>query len=432
MRCEGTGRKGEVLWRTWFDEPSWPGAEPWAAIAAPNASRLESWFGEKQCPLRRTNGLDPSKVHGLDPAENFSGLWWPAAHRVYNSPSACTFVCVHDSGKCCGRFQNPKTTRTRRAVLPLRATVLSYTSEIGYAGKMDGLERLDQFDLGKHGDRHEREFWPLLSSRFPSYESLWRQLIVPLTQRIDPKGAGSPDTWIRPRPGIPEKYETVSMAHYSVFYFLGRAVKRFKQEETALEYPEDVFFLLDSVGDNFKHFRRAMNDLGADCGRPVFKAPLDQVPPFKEISDYRDTFLHNTVIGLGVEGGKTYIPKWNPEKAVSPLERAKRSWSAAEQLSRGDLVSTSDLLERLIQDVCRTLEGSWQQALAAVRSQPFQQKMMKITRLADYLPLEVPAARLEWGQPSGGFSSLGSNTTFAVYPASGNYSAKRSEPGDNG
>ena len=46
---------------------------------------------------------------------------------------------------------------------------------------MDGLDRLDEYFLGSHGDRHEREFWPLLSNRFPSYEILWRRLIVPLT-----------------------------------------------------------------------------------------------------------------------------------------------------------------------------------------------------------------------------------------------------------
>src|ERR1039458_5382328 len=35
----------------------------------------------------------------------------------------------------------------------------------------------------------------------------------------------------------PERYEKASMAHYSVFYFLGRAAKRFAQEETAHDQP---------------------------------------------------------------------------------------------------------------------------------------------------------------------------------------------------
>jgi hypothetical protein len=189
---------------------------------------------------------------------------------------------------------------------------------------MDGLDQLDQFDLGEHGDRHERNVWPLLSNRFPSYEILWRRLIVPLTCRIDPKMAASPEQWIRLRPGVPPKYEQASMAHYSVFYFLGRAVKRRAEEKTALEYPEDVLFLLDSVGDNFKTFRRAMNELAADCGHTVFKSSGDEVSPFREISAYRDIFLHNTVMGRGVGVEKTYIPKWSADKTASPLERAKR------------------------------------------------------------------------------------------------------------
>jgi hypothetical protein len=143
---------------------------------------------------------------------------------------------------------------------------------------MDGLDRLDLFRLVAHGDRHEREFWPLLSNRFPSYELLWRRLIVPLTCRIDPKMAASPEQWIRLRPGIPDGYERTSMAHYSVFYFLGRAVKRCAEEKTVLEYPEDVLFLLDSVGDNLALFLQAMNRLGADCGSKVFNASVDQFP----------------------------------------------------------------------------------------------------------------------------------------------------------
>jgi hypothetical protein len=292
---------------------------------------------------------------------------------------------------------------------------------------MDGLDRLDQFDLGEHGDRHERDFWPLLSNRFPSYEILWRRLIVPLTCRIDPKMAAKPEQWIRLRPGIPPGYEQASMAHYSVFYFLGRAVKRRAEEKTALEYPEDVLFLLDSVGDNFKTFRRAMNDLAADCGHTIFKSPGDEGAPFREISAYRDIFLHNTVMGRGVGVEKTYIPKWSADKTASPLDRAKRSWRAAQQLPPGDMIGTDELLDRLIRDVCSTLESSWQTALTVVTSQPFEQKMVKVTGLADYLPLQRPAAPVEWVQPSGMFSSLGSNTTFAVPSASGDYSAKCTE-----
>jgi hypothetical protein len=296
---------------------------------------------------------------------------------------------------------------------------------------MDGLERLNHFDLGKHGDRHERDFWPLLSKQFPSYELLWRRLIVPLTCRIDSKIGAIPEKSIRLRSGIPQKYEQASMAHYSVFYFLGRAVKRCTEEKTALEYPEDVLFLLDSVGDNFQRFLRAMNELGADCGCKIFDASINQFPkgfdPFREISDYRDIFLHNTVIGRGIGVGKTYIPRWSADRSASPLERAKISWRAAEQLASNEMVGTDELLDRLIRDVFAILESSWQTALAVVMSQQFEKKMVQVTGLAGYLPIQGPAATVDRVGHSGVYLSLGSNSTFAVPWASGNYTANRTE-----
>jgi hypothetical protein len=188
---------------------------------------------------------------------------------------------------------------------------------------MEEQYRFEQFDLGKHGDRHEQEFWPLLCNGFPTYEILWRRLIVPLTNRIDQSVAPGSKEWIRLRPGIPDKYERASMTHYSAFYFLGRAEKRFREDARALEHPEDVLFLLHSAGENLKDFLEVMNALGADCGCNVFDPSISQFPkgydPFAEISDYRNAFLHNTVIGRGVGVGKIFVPRWNRDKLLSPL-----------------------------------------------------------------------------------------------------------------
>jgi hypothetical protein len=288
-----------------------------------------------------------------------------------------------------------------------------------------------------YGDRHDREFWPLLSNRFPSYEVFGRLLIVPLTNRIDQKVVYDPDKWIRFRPNIPERYEQTAMFHYSVFYFLGRAVNRLVSErKMAAEYPEDVLFLLDSVGDNFKQFRRAMDDLGSDCGCKVFGASVNskEPDPFTEISDYRDTFLHNAVIGRGIAVEQTYIPKWNADRSSSsPLEQAKKSWRTMERLSPDDLVRTNDLLERLIDDVCSTLETAWVRAIDVVKRPTFDQKMKKILGLSDRLPLAVCTVPAAWqGSGSGScITSLGSNTTFAVRPASGDHQTTPPERPEN-
>jgi hypothetical protein len=268
---------------------------------------------------------------------------------------------------------------------------------------MTDVPELNQLGLNllKHGDRSEREFWPLLAGRFPSYELLWQRLIVPLTHRIDPHASGDQKKWIRLRADVPNAYEETAMAHYSVFYFLGRAVKRISEDKTALNHPEDVIFLLDSVGDNLKSFLLKMNKLGGDSGRKVFDMDCSQFPkgffPFDKISNYRDILLHNAVIGRAVDVENTFLPKWAADKTKSPLERAKKSWYAAEQLKRDDWISTTELFNDLIEEVCQTLEKLWQRAIEVVSTKPFRNRMERVIRLADYSPISFvfPSATCE-------------------------------------
>jgi hypothetical protein len=128
-------------------------------------------------------------------------------------------------------------------------------------------------------------------------------------------------------------------------------------------------------------------------------------------------FLHYPAIGRGIGIGKTYIPKWHADKSLSPLERVKESWPAAEQLSFDELVATEDLLGRLISEVCTRLEEFWRLAIRVVNQSAFQEKMHRVIQLHDSrilnvrLPETGPAP-----SPSRSFSSLGSNTTFIVQP----------------
>jgi hypothetical protein len=102
------------------------------------------------------------------------------------------------------------------------------------------------------------------------------------------------------------------------------------------------------------------------------------------------------------------------------LERAKSSWRAAEQLSIDELVGTNDLFERLISEVCSTLEGLWKKALDVVTSEPFHQKMVSVTGLSECSPPTTFVQASEWVQPSGSFSSAG-NTAFSLPSASSDY-----------
>lgn len=260
---------------------------------------------------------------------------------------------------------------------------------------MDELAMVDVFDLRTQGDRHEREFWPLLCDRFPSYQTLWRRLVVPLTFRIDPSIPPDNPRWIRLRPEIPEEpYERLAMVHYSVFYFLGRAVQRLAALPM-IEYPEDILFLLDSAGDNCKCFMKSINDIAKDStGGPIFPAAsiaqfTKTAPPFDEISAYRDVLLHNAVIGRAEDVEGTYLPRWNRNSGQSPLARAKTSWRAAARLSGDDRISTRALLDRLTNEACVVLERYWQTVVTATQRGGFRSKILSVSQLKNYLPLRA-------------------------------------------
>jgi len=225
------------------------------------------------------------------------------------------------------------------------------------------LSRLDSIDLAIYGDGNERVMWELLRDRFPSYEVLWRWLIVPLTNRVDPHFTGRREDLIRFRKDIPKEseFEWMAMCHYSVFYFLARAVKRLRDDPESLAHPEDVFFLLHSVGDNFEEFRKALYKFSSYCGRTISDAVAPQYPKgfpvFHEISDYRNVLLHNPVIVRGKVEGKTLIPGWHV------LESSRKSWRVALELSETDLISTKDLFDRLLGELFNELEIYWKRII---------------------------------------------------------------------
>ncbi len=98
---------------------------------------------------------------------------------------------------------------------------------------------LESFTLEEHGDAREQKWWPLVKSGFPSYEVFWRFYVVPLTNRVDSRVSRSDPLWIRVRPPVPDFYLPMMMAHYSVFYCVGRASEHVSLHPR-IEYAEDV------------------------------------------------------------------------------------------------------------------------------------------------------------------------------------------------
>lgn len=287
---------------------------------------------------------------------------------------------------------------------------------------MTELDQLDQFNLTTHGDDRERQMWPLLSARFPSYERLWKRFVVPLTRRVDT--SATPSQWILLRPEVPAQYELAAMSNYSVFCFLAsRAVTRLTDDASVADHPEDIFFLLQSAVDNFELFRNGLRRIASDCGRSLFDGPAND---FGEMSAYRNAFLHNPLVIRRIDAGSnTYVPKWEAGPS-SALERTKQSWRRGADLPDHQWVDTRTLVERLVNQTCSTLDTGWQSAVDFVRSEAFQQKLTDVTGLRKHLPISAPAVTSnyiftsEFTQPSGSISvALGSNATQVIPPASG-------------
>src|SRR6267143_1825515 len=126
-------------------------------------------------------------------------------------------------------------------------------------------ENLERFSLSSHGDNREKPWAKYLLPEFPGYEVFWRRYVVPLTNRIDPQVSQSnnPNLWIRLRESVSSRHERMVMHHYSVFYYLARAMERIRMEQSA-ELPEDIFSLLDACGDNVNAFFNSIREILRD------------------------------------------------------------------------------------------------------------------------------------------------------------------------
>lgn len=243
----------------------------------------------------------------------------------------------------------------------------------------DGLEK---YSLALHGDRWEREWWGLAKDDFPAYEVFWRRYVVPLTNRVCGPTVPEPQ-WIRIRFDISSTLEEMTMFHYSVFYFLARAVDRTTKQPI---FPEDVFALLCASGENALAFFREIGKILRDFGRkpPEFPSQMNQLGPFEEVEKYRNVLLHNPVLGHALERGSAMLPK--PEM----LDKVKCSWRAVAALNPSDFVDSHQLYARLISEIGEFLEVKWRQIISALDALRDTEKFKKKWRLEKLLPVSPP------------------------------------------
>lgn len=243
----------------------------------------------------------------------------------------------------------------------------------------DGLEK---FWLALHGDNWEREWWGLVKDGFPGYEVFWRRYVVPLTNRVCDPMVPEPE-WIRIRPDISDTLERMTMFHYSVFYFLARAVDRTTQQPI---FPEDVFALLYASGENALEFFREIVKILRDFDRELPELPLQEnrLGPFNEVKKYRDVLLHNAVLGHALEGGSAMLPK------PQIVDEVMFSWRAVAALEPSEFVDSHQLYARLISEIKEFLELKWRQIISALDALRDTEQFKRQWRLQKLLP--VPAS----------------------------------------
>lgn len=276
---------------------------------------------------------------------------------------------------------------------------------------------LDNFNLISHGDRREQEWGSLVLQRFPAYETFWRRYIVPLTNRIDPDSSFSRDrdSWIRLRDKVRSACEKMAMHNYSVFYYLARATTRIHSGQG--EFPEDIFSLLDACGDNALAFCKTVRAILDDFGAFVDFLPKQKDElcsarelskdkifrgGFVEVQEYRDTILHNPVLGRGIQVSREFLPK------REFLEKVRLSWREAACLKPEELVDSEQLFSRLLDETSMFLQETWGRLICELDAVRVTDKFKKQWTLDErFLPIAAPQVVASTTQPftiSGGHS----------------------------
>jgi hypothetical protein len=310
---------------------------------------------------------------------------------------------------------------------------------------MGDYDNLDKFTLAKHGDRWEQRWAALLQPHFPAYEVFWRRYIVPLTNRIDPSISTpqNADFWIRLRDPVRDVQEQLAMSHFSVFYYLARATARI-HEETAIECPEDIFALLDACGDNVRAFFKSIRKVLEDFGYSIDFLPFQKKEmctqkdlaklarfrgAFVEVEAYRDTILHNPVLGriVGDSGERL------PERQY--LKQVQKSWKTVENLPANAFVDTTELFSRLHGEITAFLQEKWTRIIEELDGVREQNKFKQQWSLEErFLPIRDPEAQPSTFQAFAAsgttFTSASSTATLLVNHPKGRSSSKQGSEGE--
>jgi hypothetical protein len=256
---------------------------------------------------------------------------------------------------------------------------------------MSGSEKLESFNLLDHGDRHERERWPLVRDRFGNYEIFWRRYVVPLTNRVCGLPVPDDTSWIRVRNDIPPEWEKIAVCHYSVFYHLSRAAER-RIEQTKLEpgkptHPEDAISLLQTCCENVSDFYDALRAVNGAAVNYLPRQLPNAFPLFfRKIDVYRNLLIHNPVLGRGEKDGETLLPRLpdDPKGFDAWKNRFRFSWRAVEILDAENLISAQVLLKALEDELARYFDQAWARIIDSLKSRNLHESLKSVLKVPDF------------------------------------------------
>ena len=132
--------------------------------------------------------------------------------------------------------------------------------------KKNLLNTIANLHLATDGDPQEQRDWPIVNEHFPNYERFWRDLVVPMTTRIEIP-VGSPGRHKR-RAGVADDLWRVSYLNYSLFLHLTQASDHLPLPMNSSF--NDFYAHLGSVCDLAEDFLLAVHVLVSKCrNQPV-------------------------------------------------------------------------------------------------------------------------------------------------------------------
>jgi hypothetical protein len=170
---------------------------------------------------------------------------------------------------------------------------------------------------------------------------------------------------------------------------IARARKRIC-EDKPLPLPEEVFALLDACRDNILHFFQTIADIYT-FSSPGLRLPMDEghlcrvCPLLDSIKEYRNTILHNPVLGRSVDRGREFLPK------REGLAKIKNSWRKAEELKQDEVVDSHELYEQLYRDLTAFLEKQWREIIGCLDANTNSPKFRTIWNLGSLPPIPRPS-----------------------------------------